>query len=173
MTFRKLAAGTAAISMTAVLLAAIPHAAFARDVAAAAAPASAPIQLLQPGDRTMSCGALATEINSLATAQAAPAATAAVPEKKKKKGGLGFLKALSAAAPMLGPIGQLGGGMGGALASTAMSAAQQGAMNSSVNDAMESSMAMANDATARALAGPSIAEQRKARLMTIFETKGC
>jgi uncharacterized membrane protein len=139
--------------LPALILAATPAA------AAKEAPA-VPVQLLQPGDGQLSCQALATQINQLASAEAQPA-------KPKKKGfGFGALtKVLGAAAPVLGGMG--GSGMGGMLAGQAMGALQGSAAENQMNAQMEA-------ATAAAMpVAQSVEAQRKARLMGFFTEKGC
>jgi hypothetical protein len=115
-------------------------------------------EIVRTGDRTMTCPALAAEINSLGQPQ--PAAEA----KPKKRGGLGFLRTLGSAVPMVGGMGS-----GGALLSGVAGAASSLAMNSQVDSQMNDAQAMAREA----MAGPTPAQQRKERLTAIFETKGC
>ena len=111
---------------------------------------SQPFQTVKPGDREMSCEALAAEINSLDGQRQADASA-----KQKKKKGLGLLKVLGAASPILGVAGT-----GGAVASTAMGAA--GSVAGGVGAAgQEDAEAMLQR------------NQRKQRLMTIFDEKKC
>lgn len=118
----------------------------------ASAAGAAEIVLVQPGDRELSCEALAKEINDLAQASAEPA-------KKKKKGAFGFLgKALSVASPMLGTVGN---GAGVMVAGQAAAAVQSAERETQQEQAKASS----------SLA--SVAQQRRTRLMTIFAEKKC
>lgn len=133
--------------------------------AAATPTAPMPVQLVRAGDNQMSCEALAAEINQLAQAGQPVAAAAAQPKKKRS----GLLRALGQAAPLLGPVGMLGGGVAGALASSAVSAASTAGATSQTDDMMDQSRAMMT----RAMAGPSIESQRKDRLTAIFEGKRC
>lgn len=121
---------------------------------------AAAVQLVQPGDADLTCEALASQINALASNDAQP--------KKKKRGfGLGSLtKVLSVASPMLGGMG--GSGMGGMIANQAISVAQTSAMESQMQDTMDGAMAAANP-----MANQSIEQQRKNRLMGFYESKGC
>jgi hypothetical protein len=138
----------------------LPALILAATPAAAKEARAAPVQLLQPGDGQLSCQALATQINQLASAEAQPA-------KPKKKGfGFGALtKVLGAAAPMLSGMG--GSGMGSILAGQAMSALQGTAADNQMNAQMEA-------ATAAAVPlAQSVEAQRKARLMGFFTQKGC
>ncbi|WP_162928267.1 hypothetical protein [Sphingopyxis terrae] len=107
-------------------------------------------QTVKPGDREMSCEALAAEINSLDGQRQADASA-----KQKKKKGLGFLKMLGAASPILGVAGS-----GGAVASTAMGAAGSvaGGMGGSGQEDAEAMLQR---------------NQRKQRLMGIFDEKKC
>jgi len=114
--------------------------------------------LVQPGDRDLSCDALAGQINALAQSDAEPV------RKKKKKGGFGFLtKALSAASPMLGNLGQ---GTGALVAGQAAAAVQSAQMEAQMDDQMALAMAATNPRE-------SVEQQRRARLMAIFEDKNC
>lgn len=110
-----------------------------------------PETAVQPGDRELSCEALAAEINTLATAPAKPL--------KKKKKGLGFLRVLGAVSPLGGMVG----GTGGALASSAMSTVGNVA-------ASEARNARQGDYPA---ARPSLAEQRLQWLSQIRTEKKC
>lgn len=123
--------------------------------------------LVRAGDGTMTCQALASEINQLAAATTStpPAATAAKPKKK----GLGFLgKAISSVAPM---ASMMVPGVGGMIASSVTGAVSQAASG----DAVSRSMEMAEQATEQAMRAmnPGIEQQRKERLMGMFEKKGC
>ncbi|MBS0285027.1 MAG: hypothetical protein JSS15_11470 [Proteobacteria bacterium] len=109
-----------------------------------------PFETVKAGDRDMSCEALATEINALDRQQQAANAGA-----RKKKGGLGFLKMLGAASPVLGMAGG-----GGAVASTAMGAA------GSVAGGMAGTPGGNTDEM-------MLRNQRKQRLMGIFNEKKC
>ena len=147
------------------LAAALPLLMLVAAPAGAKDAAAAPVQLLQPGDAQLTCGALAAQINTLALAEAAPA-------KPKKRGfGVGSLtKVLGAAAPMLGPLGGMGGmgggGIGGGLINGALGALQSGATDAQISSGM--------DAAAAAIPAPqSVEAQRKARLMGFFTQKGC
>ncbi|MFT3975814.1 MAG: hypothetical protein QM688_01675 [Sphingomonas bacterium] len=108
-----------------------------------------PFETVKAGDRDMSCEALAAEINALDGQRQAAGAGA-----KKKKGGLGFLKMLGAASPILGVAGS-----GGAVASSAMGAA------GSVAGGMAAGSGNAEDMMLRS--------QRKQRLMGIFDERKC
>ena len=119
---------------------------------------TAPVEVVRPGDRQMTCPALAAEINVLAQPQAAVATSA----KPKKKGGLGFLRMLGSAVPMIGGVG---GGIGGGVLSAAGSLAAEGQAEKQMDDAQS----MAREA----MAGPTAAQQRKERLIAIFEEKRC
>lgn len=109
-----------------------------------------PFQTVRPGDREMSCEALAAEINSLDGQRQADATA-----KQKKKKGVGLLKILGAASPILGVAGS-----GGAMASTAMGTAGSvaGGMSASSQEDAEAMLQR---------------NQRKQRLMTIFDEKKC
>lgn len=109
-----------------------------------------PFQIVKPGDREMSCEALAAEINTLDGQRQADASA-----KQKKKKGLGLLKMLGAASPILGVAGS-----GGAIASTAMGAAGSAA----------SGMGASGQEGAEAMLQRN---QRKQRLMSIFDEKKC
>lgn len=137
------------IAVVAVAVAVQPAHARAKD-------AAAPIQLLQSGDSQMGCQALATEINTLAIADAKP--------KKKKGFGLGgFGKVLM----MASPLGALAGnGIAGQLATQAAGMAQQGAMEAQASG-------QSGDTLDAPSASQSVEAQRKARLMGFFSQKGC
>lgn len=109
-----------------------------------------PFETVKTGDRNLSCEALAAEINSLNGQQQNADASA-----KKKKGGLGFLKMLGAASPILGVAGS-----GGAVASTAMGAAGSvaGGMSATPIGNAENMM---------------LRSQRRQRLTSIFNEKNC
>lgn len=115
-----------------------------------------PQTLVRAGDRAMSCEALAAEINTLANAGARS-------ERPRRRGGLGVLRALGAASPLLGAMGS---GVMGMAAGQAVSMAQQEAATSGMDEAMAASIDAASGRQ-------SVAEQRKARLTGIFEEKGC
>lgn len=127
----------------------------------AAIPA-APFQIVRPGDHAMTCDTLAAEINMLAVADA-PAPVAEAP--KKKHGGFGLGRLLSAAAPFVPGVGGIVGGV----AMSAASAAQQSTAQDNAADLTNDSRAMMR----RAMAGPSPESQRKDRLTAIFEEKKC
>lgn len=119
------------------------------------------VQLIQPGDRTMSCVTMANQINALTSYEAAPVARLPA---KKKHGGLGFLgRAAAMTVPMVGGVG---GSIGGALANGAVGAAQ---------DSESNQMRQQSDVQmAATLSGQSsIESQRKARLMTMYDAKRC
>ncbi|WEK43427.1 MAG: hypothetical protein P0Y64_00850 [Candidatus Sphingomonas colombiensis] len=128
--------------LTATLMAPAP-------VRAAKEAQPAPFETVKAGDRSMSCEALAAEINSLDSRQQAGGA-------KKKKGGMGLLKMLGAASPMLGMAGSTG-----AVASSAMGAAGSvaGATAPPQPDGGAEDM--------------MLRIQRKQRLMRIFDEKKC
>jgi len=107
----------------------------------------APFEVVRAGDRDMTCEALAAEINTLSNGPVAA---------KKKKSGLGFLKVLGAASPVLGMAGA-----GGAAASVAVGAA--GAAGSAAG-----SPGMSTDPEQLMLK-----MQRKQRLTGIFDQKKC
>ena len=158
-----LPAAFAGFVLTCFVLAPAPG--HAREPVAAATPA--PAMLVRAGDSAMSCEALAAEINQLSAADQ-PAVAEAAPPKKKKKGG-GFLRILGHAAPFLGPLGMIGGGVGAMVASSAVGAASSvGGSNDA--DAM---MAQSRTAMQRAMAGPSVESQRRDRLTEMFEAKRC
>ena len=121
-----------------------------------------PFEVVRVGDRAMTCQALAGEINALALANQTAAAEA---PKPKKKGGFGFLKVLGSAVPFVG----MGSAVGGALLSSASGAAQSMTAQSAVADTADDARRMA----ARAMTGPTPADQRKERLTGIFEEKHC
>jgi hypothetical protein len=135
--------------------------------ASATVPAPAPVQLVRPGDGQMSCQALSDEINQLALTEQPAAATQTAAAAPKKKKGLGFLKMLGGAAPMLSMVP--GVGAAGMLMSSAAGAATQGSSQAAADDMMADSRAMMQ----RAMSGPSIASQRKERLTEMFTAKGC
>lgn len=126
----------------------------------AAAGAKPAVEIVRPGDHDMACPALAAEINDLGQPQAAAEA------KPKKHGGFGLLRALGSAVPL---VGGLGGGMGAALVSNVAGTATQLAAGNQVGGQLDDARTMAREA----LVGGSPAQQRKTRLMTIFEEKRC
>lgn len=132
-------------------------AATALVLAPGAARAADAIELVRAGDGAMSCTALAAEINALAQ----PVAAA---EKPKKKKGFGFLKVLGSVAPFVPGIG-----VGAMLAGSAIGSAANVAAEDGAKEAMEDAQRMTRDA----MAGPSVAAQRRDRLTAIFESKGC
>lgn len=122
---------------------------------------AADIEVVRVGDRDMGCPALAAEINSLSRGPAAAAEAA----PKPKKHGFGFLKVLAGAVPVLGA----GQAIGGALLSTAAGAAQAAAADGQRDEMMAS----AKEAMREGVNGGSPEQQRKARLLEIFEAKRC
>ena len=122
--------------------------------------AGAPLQLIQPGDKAMSCEALAAEINSLSAAKAKTAQRAEAGRKAR-----GFMSsALTLAGPMLGgALSSAGGdGTGALIAQQAIGALQTQQMSQAYAPALEASAA-----------GVSLEVQRMARLSEIYAAKGC
>lgn len=123
--------------------------------------AAEPLELVRAGDSAMTCTALASEINSLAAADA-PVATDQPAKPKKHFGGL--LKVLGGAAPFVPGIGSVRM----LVASGATTAASLGA-----EKAPHAAAETADALVRRAMAGPSIAQQRRDRLSTMFSDKHC
>lgn len=131
-----------------------------------AAHAQSDVQLIQPGDGDMTCEALASEINTLSSAEAKAAKRA---ESGKKF--MGFATAaLQVAGPMLSSgMGKMGGDFQGAML------AQQ-AMGQLQGQAMQQQMVGLNNADGvvdASSAGSSIERQRLSRMKDLHARKRC
>ena len=132
-------------------------------ILAAPALAAGDLQLVQAGDHERSCPALGAEINALASG-----ATPAVAAAPRKKGFGGFAKAFGSALPVLGtavPVLGMLGGQGGAVLMQAAGAAGSMGAQSAAHDAVANARTAADDMMLR--------EQRKQRLLAIFEERHC
>lgn len=122
-----------------------------------AAHAAEPVAVVRAGDNAMTCEALAAEINTLGAADQVAAA-------KPKKHGFGFLKVVGAVVPGVGLLNSVAGGV---VSSAAAAGSVMG--ENHAQSQIADTQAMAREA----MAGGSAAQQRKARLTTIFDGKHC
>lgn len=130
------------------------------------------VKLIQPGDATMSCEALAGEINSLSATQAKAARRA---ESGKKFFGFATT-ALQVAGPMLSGGGKAGGdgGMSAMMAQQAMGQMQAQAMQQQMGMGAMGMLGGMSGARAEVPeAGASVESQRLARLNDLHANKGC